>query len=104
MKAILTSSLGGASKVNGVRVPFVLIQRNGLLDNLRAIWPNNAKVLIICADPKDFKKNDEVCSCMEKSLPMSGLSISGIDKCDSRNTSAIAETQVRWTSWKAWMF
>ena len=37
MKAILTSSLGGASKVNGVRVPFVLIQRNGLLDNLRAI-------------------------------------------------------------------
>lgn len=49
MKAILTSSLGGASKVNGVRVPFVLIQRNGLLDNLRAIWPNNAKVLIICA-------------------------------------------------------
>ena len=49
MKAILTSSLGGASKVNGVRVPSILIQRNGLLDNLRAIWPNNAKVLIICA-------------------------------------------------------
>lgn len=91
MKVMLTSSLGGASKVNGARVPSVLIQRNGLLDNLRAIWPNNAKVLIICADSKDFKKNDEISSCLEKSLPMSGLSISEIDKCDSRNISALDE-------------
>lgn len=35
MKVMLTSSLGGSSKENGVRVPSVLIQRNGLLDNLR---------------------------------------------------------------------
>lgn len=35
MKVMLTSSLGGSGKVNGVRVPSVLIQRNGLLDNLR---------------------------------------------------------------------
>ncbi len=89
MKVMLTSALGGSSKVNGVRVPSVLIQRNGLLDNLRAIWTPNAKVLIICADPNDHKKNDEVCSCIEKSLPMSGLSISGIDKCDSRNGGAV---------------
>ena len=89
MKVMLTSSLGGASKVNGVRVPSVLIQRNGLLDNLKAIWPPNAQVLIICADPDDHKKNDEVCSCLEKSLPMSGLSISGIDKCDSRSIAAV---------------
>lgn len=89
MKVMLASSLGGSSKVNGVRVPSVLIQRNGLLDNLRAIWTPNAKVLIICADPDDHKKNDDVCSCLEKSLPMSGLSISAIDKCDSRNSSAV---------------
>ncbi len=89
MKVMLTSSLGGASKLNGVRVPSDLVQRNGLLDKLRTIWTPNAKVLIICADPDDFKKNDEVCSCLEKSLLMSGLSISGIDRCDSRNTSAV---------------
>ena len=93
MKVMLTSSLGGASKLNGVRVPSVLVQRNGLLDKLRTIWTPNAKVLIICADPDDFKKNDEVCSCVEKSLPMSGLSISGIDKCDSRNTSVVDELE-----------
>ena len=89
MKVMLTSALGGSSKVNGVRVPSVLIQRNGLLDNLRAIWTPNAKVLIICANPNDHKKNDELCSCLEKSLPMSGLSISGIDKCDGRNGGAV---------------
>lgn len=93
MKVMLTSALGGSSKVNGVKVPSVLIQRNGLLDNLRAIWTPNAKILIICADPNDHKKNDEVCSCLEKSFPMSGLSISGIDKCDSRNISAVDELE-----------
>ncbi len=89
MKVMLTSSLGGASKVNGVRVPSVLIQSNGLLNKLKAIWTQNAKVLIICADPNDYKKNDDVCSCLEKSLPMSGLSISHIDKCDNRNLDII---------------
>lgn len=89
MKAMLTSSLGGSSKVNGVRVPSVLIQRNGLLDSLHAIWTPNARVLLICADPHDDKKNDDVCACLAKSLPMSGLSISSIDKCDGRNPNAV---------------
>lgn len=85
MKLILASTLGASRKVNGVKIPSVLIQRNGLLDNLRVIWTENAKVLMICANPNDFKKNDDVCSCLEKSLFMSGLSVSDIDKCDSRN-------------------
>lgn len=89
MKIMLTSSLGGSSKINGVRVPSVLIQNNGLLDNLKNIWTPNAKVLIICADPSDYKKNDDVCSCLEKSFPMSGLSISNIDKCDGRNPDIV---------------
>ncbi|MDD6072172.1 MAG: hypothetical protein PUC12_15385, partial [Clostridiales bacterium] len=63
MKAMLTSSLGGSSKVNGTRIPSVLIQYNGLLDRLKSIWIQNAKVLIICADPTDYEKNDSVCAC-----------------------------------------
>ena len=89
MKAMLTSSLGGSSKVNGIRVPSVLIQRNGLLDNLKSIWITDANVLIICADPSDYEKNDSVYDCLKESLPMSGLSISHIDKCDDRNPSAV---------------
>ncbi len=61
MKAMLTSSLGGSSKENGIRVPSVLIRRNGLLENLKSIWTQNANVLIICADPRDYEKKDSVC-------------------------------------------
>ena len=86
---MLTSSPGGSSKVNGIRVPSVLIQRNGLLDNFNSIWITDANVLIICADPSDHEKNDSVCACLKESLPMSGLSISHIDKCDDRNPSAV---------------
>ena len=66
MKVMLTSSLGGSSKVNGIRVPSVLIQRNGLLDNLKSIWTTDANVLIICADPSDYEKNDSVCACLRQ--------------------------------------
>lgn len=89
MKAILTSSLGGLSKVNGIRVPSVLIQKNGLLNQLKSIWKHNAKILIICGDPTDYDKNDSVCDCLKNSFPMSGLSVSHIDKCDNRNLSVI---------------
>lgn len=89
MKAMLTSSLGGSSKVNGTRVPSVLIQYNGLLDRLKSIWIQNAKVLIICGDPTDYEKNDSVCACLKESFPMSGLSVSHIDKCDNRNLNAV---------------
>lgn len=86
---MLTSSLGGSRKVNGIRVPSVLMQNNGLLDNLKSIWTQNANVLIICADPSDYEKNDSVCACLKESLPMSGLSISRIDRCDDRNPNAV---------------
>lgn len=85
MKVMLTSSLGASRKVNGERLPSVILQNNGLLDKLKSMWTPNAKVLVVCADPDDYKKNDEVCACLEKSLPMSGLSVSGFDKCDGRN-------------------
>ena len=35
MKAFLTSSLGGSFKVNGRRIPQVLIEKNGLLARLK---------------------------------------------------------------------
>lgn len=89
MKVMLTSSLGGSSKVNGTRVPSVLIRQNGLLDALKSIWTQNANVLIICADPSDYDKNDSVCNCLKESFPMSGLSVSRVDKCDDRNPNAV---------------
>ncbi len=85
MKAILTSSLGGSVKVEGKRIPSVLIEKNGLLARLKSIWTKNAKVMIICASPNDYEKNDSVCDCLKEAFPMSGLSVSSMEKCDDRN-------------------
>ena len=89
MKAMLTSSLGGAFKVNGVRVPDILIQSNGLLDNLKSIWIPDARVMIVCGNPDNYGKNDGVYGCLKEAFPMSGLSISSIDLCDDRNPEII---------------
>ena len=89
MKAMLTSSLGGAFKVNGTRIPDILIQANGLLDNLKSIWIPDARVLIISGNPDNHWKNDGVHACLKEAFPMSGLSISSIEKCDDRNPEMI---------------
>ena len=89
MKAMLTSSLGGAFKVNGIRVPDVLIQKNGLLDRLKSIWIQDARVLIVCANPDNHEKNDGIYACLKESLPMSGLSVSYLAQCDDRNPDII---------------
>lgn len=89
MKAMLTSSLGGAIKMNGKRIPDVLIQQNGLLDKLKSIWPQDAKVLIVCANPDNHEKNDGVYACLKEALPMSGLSVSYLAQCDDRNPDII---------------
>ncbi len=95
MKAVLTSSLGGSRIENGFRVPDRLIERNGLVDRLRSIWPEKARVLILSADPRDHGKNDSLQNCLGEALPMSGLPLSAIEVCDDRNLEA-AEDLTQW--------
>ena len=64
MKAFLTSSLGGSFKVNGRRIPQVLIEKNGLLARLKEMWPKNAKILLFCGSPNGYEKNDAVYGCL----------------------------------------
>lgn len=92
MKAMLTSSLGGSCKVNGKWEPCLLIQENGQLERLQAIWRPEARVVIISADPADDARNDSVLACLREALPMSGLSISSIESCDDRNPAALRKT------------
>lgn len=91
MNVIITSSLGGSHQKNGKRVPSVLIEQNRLLDKIRALWPDDARVLMICASPKDYEKNDSVVTCFRQSLPMSGLNYSSLEMCDDRNEEIVTE-------------
>ena len=88
MRSILTSYLGGASRVGEKRVPGVLFEANGLLKKIQEFWPKNARVLMICASPDDYEKNDAVVSCYRQSLSMSELSYSSLEMCDDRNEAS----------------
>ena len=85
MITILTSHMGGSVKVDGKRLPGPIADANGLLDKLKNIWPANARALMICADPRDYEKNDSVLYCLRGAFPMSGLSVSFVEMCDDRN-------------------
>jgi dipeptidase E len=95
MNAVLTSSLGGAFKADGKRVPSVLIEKNGLLDKIRSLWPEKARVLMICASPSNYEKNDAVLECFRQSLPMSGLNYSCLDMCDDRSEETATQINSR---------
>lgn len=95
MNAVLTSSLGGAFKADGKRVPSVLIEKNGLLDKIRSLWPEKARVLMICASPSNYEKNDAVLECFRQSLPMSGLNYSCLDMCDDRSEETAIQINSR---------
>lgn len=74
-------------------MPNVLDQRNGLLQKLQSMWVQNSRVMIICADPSNYKKNDIVCACLKEAFPMSGLSVSQMEKCDNRNPNIIDDLE-----------
>lgn len=89
MKVMLTSSIGGQVKVDGKRVPTILMERNGLLATLKKNWTQNAKVLIICAAPYDYERNDSIFTCLKESFSMSGLTVSAIELCDDRKRDVV---------------
>lgn len=91
MTAYLMSRLGGYYKKDGVRIPTQLSVENGLLENLQNHWKENAKVLIISSDPDNVEKNDSFLSILSASFSMSGLPVSQMDICDSRNETLVDE-------------
>lgn len=91
MIAYLTSHIGGSYKKNGTRVPTRLNAENGLLDSLQKHWKDNSKVLIISADADDFEINDSIRNIFKESFPMSGLSITQMHICDTRNEKLVDE-------------
>lgn len=90
---MLTSSLGGSARVEGKRVPAMLIAENGLLDNLKAMWPPEARVLILSSNPSDYERNDSILDCLSVGFPMSGLPVSRVCSCDGRNLQIIEQLQ-----------
>lgn len=89
MKAILVSNLGTSLKVGDRRIPAPILEANGLREKVRAIWPEEARVLLIFASPDAYERNDGIYGCVRESIPMSGLSYSAFEGCDDRNEAAV---------------
>ena len=91
MIAILTSSLGGSHKVDGKWLPTYLLNQNGLTGIIKSYWKSGAKVLIICASPDEYERNDSVLYCMKEAFAMSGLDAVSFDMCDDRNMQVVEQ-------------
>jgi len=66
------------------------MEENGLVNLLRSVWKKPSRVMMICADPDDYEKNDLVLGCMKEAFPMSGLELAELCLCDAREEAAIA--------------
>lgn len=91
MIAYLTSIIGGYEKKDGAGIPTQLSTENGFLENLQKHWRDNSKVLIISSDADNIEKNDSIMEVFTAAFPMSGLSISQMFICDSRNEKLVDE-------------
>ncbi len=94
MKLMLTSSLGATKRVNGKKLSSKFIERNGLLEHLQAIWPDNANVLLLGFDPDSYENNDKRIRSFKESFNLSNLSVNNITFCDNRNKNVVVNLSV----------
>lgn len=89
MRLYLTSSPTG--DLDGKYIPEGLDNRNGFLDDLRSVWRDNSRCLMITAFPDDYDACDEMRSFFENAVRRSALSISCFDIWDGRTVNTDRE-------------
>jgi len=62
-----------------------LDERNGFVDKLRQVWKQDARCLMIAADPEAFDLNDEMTNHYREATQRSGLPVGCFDLWDARN-------------------
>ncbi len=84
MIVFLTSHMGG-HPVGDHNTALPFIEDNAFMDQLKARWPENAKVLLMTADPAQPELLDARVKLMSASCRLSGLSLHSMTPCDDRN-------------------
>lgn len=96
MIAFLTSSPGGACIQNGEEVLCEIDSKNQFTVELKKVWRDNAKCLMISSSPNDAQMNDHIKGLFSQALPMSGFSLSEIEIWDSRNIEEMKEKMLEY--------
>lgn len=84
MTLFLTSSPCDDHVPDDAALPCILNERNDFLNNLRACWKPDSRLVVICSDPFDFPLNDEMCDTFTRCLNHHGLTVSSSVMLDSR--------------------
>ncbi len=85
MKLFLTSSPIGIYRSEEPLDYVGFNPKNGMVDELKKYWPEDARCMLISAFPDDYEINDRMREDFEGILEDTGLSCSCMDICDSRN-------------------
>ena len=68
-----------------VHLPCLLDAGNSFVDNLRACWKPDSRLVVICSDPHNAPLNDEMCDTFTKCFRYHGLTVSSSVMLDGRN-------------------
>ena len=85
MILFMTSSPCDDNVPAGVSLPCIFDRRNSFVDNLRAHWKPDSRLVVVCSDPYNFPLNDEMCDTFTKCFRYHGLTVSSSVLLDSRN-------------------
>lgn len=85
MILFMTSSPCDDNVPAGVHLPCILDQSNGFVENLRACWKPDSRLVVVCSDPYNHPLNDEMHDTFKKAFIYHGLSVSSSVLLDARN-------------------
>lgn len=89
MIAFLTSIPGGT--ILDEQRPRRFHEENGFLERLSAVWPRDARCVMVCAEPDNIEENDEMRRNYLGNFALSGLSAAKLSLVDSRNPDELDE-------------
>lgn len=78
MIAFLTSSPGGCREEDGVENHAPFTNANGFLDRLTGVWKDQARCLLICAEPDNAGQNDKMGRLLLVPIPIFDHTVAGI--------------------------
>jgi len=85
MILFMTSSPCDDNVPEGVQLPCIFDQSNSFVENLRACWKPDSRLVVGCSDPNNHPLNDEMCDTFTKCFRYHGLTVSSSVLIDSRN-------------------
>ena len=85
MILLMTSSPCDDNVPAVVQLPCIFFRKNAFVDNLRAHWKPDSRLVVICSDPYNDPLNDEMCDTFTKCFRYHGLTVSSSVMLDGRN-------------------